>query len=88
MSLVLGLGCARRVLEHRGGPAQPSSSAGVGAAGHGFDERVSSGSEAVLQKKQMILLLCLSMCFLFGVPRISNLGVIRVRAVQNPAYEK
>lgn len=88
MSLVLGLGCARRVLEHRGGPAKPSSLVGVGAASRGFDEQVLSGSEAVLQKKQMILLLCLSMYFLFGVPRISNLGVIRVRAVPNPAYEK
>lgn len=34
-----GPGCARRVLERRGGSARPSSSAAVGAAGHGLMSR-------------------------------------------------
>ena len=62
MGLVLGSGCARRVLEHRGGPAKPSSLIGrtqpvmVLMSGSCQDQK---------QKKQMPLLLPLSTCSLF-----------------------
>ena len=71
VSLVLGGWGA--VLEHRGGPAKPSSLARVDAASRGVAEQVLSGSEAVLQRKQVILSLSLSPCSLLGMPHIANL---------------